>query len=174
MFMLDFGYPKEVKRIPYDIDAALYLAKNKKLIFIKVLIQNTWANVTGSGQRWWFHSVALPLSLPLCAGLRPLAVGWADLHGPQPLSQAAICALHRSALRRGRRLHLDQWEDLLLQRGRLLASEPAADGRRWLPPEQERTLDAMLAVGQKGFGAKIRRSKTRLRLMEAHCCHNRK
>lgn len=41
MFMLDLGYPKEVKRIPHNIDAALYLAKNKKLIFIKVLPLNT-------------------------------------------------------------------------------------------------------------------------------------
>lgn len=41
MFMLDYGYPKEVKRIPYNIDAALYLEKNKKLIFIKVFILKT-------------------------------------------------------------------------------------------------------------------------------------
>lgn len=41
MFMLDYGYPKEVKRIPYNIDAALYLEKNKKLIFIKVFIIKT-------------------------------------------------------------------------------------------------------------------------------------
>lgn len=34
--MLDYGYPKQVKRIPHDVDAALYLQKNKKLIFIKV------------------------------------------------------------------------------------------------------------------------------------------
>lgn len=34
--MLDYGYPKQVKRIPPDVDAALYLQKNKKLIFIKV------------------------------------------------------------------------------------------------------------------------------------------
>ncbi|XP_037535555.1 matrix metalloproteinase-19 [Nematolebias whitei] len=34
-FMLDYGYPKQVKRIPPDVDAALYLQKNKKLIFIK-------------------------------------------------------------------------------------------------------------------------------------------
>lgn len=36
MFMLDYGYPKKVKRIPPNIDAALYLEKNKKLVFIKV------------------------------------------------------------------------------------------------------------------------------------------
>lgn len=35
-FSLDWGYPKEVKRIPHSIDAALYLEKNKKLVFIKV------------------------------------------------------------------------------------------------------------------------------------------
>lgn len=34
-FVLDYGYPKEVKRIPPNIDAALYLEKNKKLVFIK-------------------------------------------------------------------------------------------------------------------------------------------
>ncbi|KAF7659775.1 hypothetical protein LDENG_00293280 [Lucifuga dentata] len=34
-FLLDYGYPKEVKRIPHNIDAVLYLEKNKKLIFIK-------------------------------------------------------------------------------------------------------------------------------------------
>lgn len=36
MFTLDYGFPKEVKRIPPNIDAALYLERNKKLIFIKV------------------------------------------------------------------------------------------------------------------------------------------
>lgn len=36
MFVLDYGYPKTVKRIPHNIDAALYLEKNKKLVFIKV------------------------------------------------------------------------------------------------------------------------------------------
>ncbi|KAM9859574.1 matrix metalloproteinase-19 [Aulostomus maculatus] len=34
-FMLDYGYPKQVQRIPHNIDTALYLEKNKKLIFIK-------------------------------------------------------------------------------------------------------------------------------------------
>ncbi|KAM9408966.1 matrix metalloproteinase-19 [Pholidichthys leucotaenia] len=34
-FMLDYGYPKQVKRIPPSVDSALYLHKNKKLIFIK-------------------------------------------------------------------------------------------------------------------------------------------
>lgn len=34
-FVLDYGYPKELKRIPPNIDAALYLEKNKKLVFIK-------------------------------------------------------------------------------------------------------------------------------------------
>uniref|UniRef100_H2VDQ4 Matrix metallopeptidase 19 n=2 Tax=Takifugu rubripes TaxID=31033 RepID=H2VDQ4_TAKRU len=35
MFVKDYGYPKVVKRIPPNIDAALYLEKNKKLVFIK-------------------------------------------------------------------------------------------------------------------------------------------
>ncbi|XP_070759083.1 matrix metalloproteinase-19 [Enoplosus armatus] len=35
MFVLDYGYPKQVKRIPHNIDAALYLERNKKLVFIK-------------------------------------------------------------------------------------------------------------------------------------------
>ncbi|KAJ7999279.1 hypothetical protein DPEC_G00213780 [Dallia pectoralis] len=34
-FRLDYGYPKELKRLPPNIDAALYLEKNKKLIFFK-------------------------------------------------------------------------------------------------------------------------------------------
>ncbi|XP_060898700.1 matrix metalloproteinase-19 isoform X1 [Labrus mixtus] len=34
-FSLDWGYPKDVKRIPHSIDTALYLEKNKKLVFIK-------------------------------------------------------------------------------------------------------------------------------------------
>ncbi|XP_047438764.1 matrix metalloproteinase-19 [Mugil cephalus] len=34
-FTLDYGYPKQVKRIPPNIDAALYLEKNNKLVFIK-------------------------------------------------------------------------------------------------------------------------------------------
>ncbi|XP_013887382.1 matrix metalloproteinase-19 [Austrofundulus limnaeus] len=34
-FTLDYGYPKQVKRVPADVDAALYLQKNKKLVFIK-------------------------------------------------------------------------------------------------------------------------------------------
>lgn len=34
-FLLDYGYPKPVKRIPANIDAAFYLEKNKKLVFIK-------------------------------------------------------------------------------------------------------------------------------------------
>lgn len=38
MFVKDYGYPKEVKRIPPNIDAALYLDKNKKLVFIKVSV----------------------------------------------------------------------------------------------------------------------------------------
>lgn len=36
LFSLDWGYPKLIERIPHNIDAALYLEKNKKLIFIKV------------------------------------------------------------------------------------------------------------------------------------------
>lgn len=38
MFVKDYGYPKEVKRVPADLDAALYLDRNKKLIFIKVCV----------------------------------------------------------------------------------------------------------------------------------------
>ncbi|XP_023279458.1 matrix metalloproteinase-19 [Seriola lalandi dorsalis] len=34
-FLLDYGYPKQVKRIPPNIDAALFLERNKKMIFIK-------------------------------------------------------------------------------------------------------------------------------------------
>lgn len=44
MFMLDYGFPKKIQRIPHNIDAALYLEKNKKLIFIKVsMIQTSGA-----------------------------------------------------------------------------------------------------------------------------------
>lgn len=35
-FLLDYGFPKQVTRVPPNIDAALYLEKNKKLVFIKV------------------------------------------------------------------------------------------------------------------------------------------
>lgn len=38
MFVKDFGYPKELQRIPPNIDAALYLDRNKKLVFIKVRV----------------------------------------------------------------------------------------------------------------------------------------
>uniref|UniRef100_A0A3B5R1J0 Matrix metallopeptidase 19 n=1 Tax=Xiphophorus maculatus TaxID=8083 RepID=A0A3B5R1J0_XIPMA len=34
-FMLDYGYPKQVKRVPPNVDAALYLQINQKLVFIK-------------------------------------------------------------------------------------------------------------------------------------------
>ncbi|XP_072308684.1 matrix metalloproteinase-19 [Eucyclogobius newberryi] len=34
-FLLDYGFPKAVKRIPENIHAALYLQKNHKLVFIK-------------------------------------------------------------------------------------------------------------------------------------------
>ena len=34
--MLERGYPKQMTRLPADIDAALYLERNKKLVFIKV------------------------------------------------------------------------------------------------------------------------------------------
>ncbi|XP_054882250.1 matrix metalloproteinase-19 [Poeciliopsis prolifica] len=34
-FTLDYGYPKQVKRVPPNIDAALYLHINQKLVFIK-------------------------------------------------------------------------------------------------------------------------------------------
>lgn len=40
-FLLDYGYPKELKRIPPNIDAALYLEKNKKLVFFKVTQHKT-------------------------------------------------------------------------------------------------------------------------------------
>lgn len=36
-FRLDFGYPKELRRIPANLDAALYYEKNKKIFFFKVL-----------------------------------------------------------------------------------------------------------------------------------------
>ena len=35
-FVLDRGYPKLMTRLPADMDAALYLERNKKLVFIKV------------------------------------------------------------------------------------------------------------------------------------------
>ena len=35
-FVLERGYPKQMTRLPADIDAALYLERNKKLVFIKV------------------------------------------------------------------------------------------------------------------------------------------
>lgn len=38
MFVKDYGYPKELKRIPANLDAALYLDRNKKLVFIKVCV----------------------------------------------------------------------------------------------------------------------------------------
>lgn len=43
-FVLDYGYPKQMKRIPPNIDAALYLEKNKKLVFIKVSMIKTPAH----------------------------------------------------------------------------------------------------------------------------------
>lgn len=46
-FVLDYGYPKQMKRIPPNIDAALYLEKNKKLIFIKVSVIKTPASSNG-------------------------------------------------------------------------------------------------------------------------------
>lgn len=36
-FLLDFGYPKQLTRIPPNIDAALYLEKNRKIFFFKVM-----------------------------------------------------------------------------------------------------------------------------------------
>jgi len=38
-FMLDLGYPKQVKKVPPNVSAALYLQKNKKLVFIKVSME---------------------------------------------------------------------------------------------------------------------------------------
>lgn len=35
-FLLDHGYPRQLRRIPPNMDAALYLERNKKIIFIKV------------------------------------------------------------------------------------------------------------------------------------------
>lgn len=36
-FLLDYGYPKLLTRIPANIDAALYFEKNKKIFFFKVI-----------------------------------------------------------------------------------------------------------------------------------------
>uniref|UniRef100_A0A3B5MMT6 Peptidase metallopeptidase domain-containing protein n=1 Tax=Xiphophorus couchianus TaxID=32473 RepID=A0A3B5MMT6_9TELE len=44
-FMLDYGYPKQVKRAPPNIDAALYLQINQKLVFIKVGIKQSSISV---------------------------------------------------------------------------------------------------------------------------------
>lgn len=52
--------------------------------------------------------------LSACVGFRALAVGWAEVHRPNSLPQTALHALHRSAVQRGRRLDLDQRQDLLL------------------------------------------------------------
>ncbi|KAK7915448.1 hypothetical protein WMY93_011209 [Mugilogobius chulae] len=41
-FLLDYGYPKPVKKIPANIDAAFYLEKNKKLVFIKGSFHWQW------------------------------------------------------------------------------------------------------------------------------------
>lgn len=43
--MLDYGYPKQVKRVPPNIDAALYLQINQKLVFIKVGIKQSSISV---------------------------------------------------------------------------------------------------------------------------------
>lgn len=50
MFTLDFGYPKDLKRAPHNMDAALYLAKNKKLIFIKVTEQRDVLRMGGAAE----------------------------------------------------------------------------------------------------------------------------
>lgn len=58
-FQLDYGYPKQLKRIPPNIDAALYLEKNKKLVFIKVSIAHsfrcteTFSVATALNHRWF-------------------------------------------------------------------------------------------------------------------------
>lgn len=58
-FQLDYGYPKQLKRIPPNIDAALYLEKNKKLVFIKVSIAHsfrcteTFSVATALNYRWF-------------------------------------------------------------------------------------------------------------------------
>lgn len=55
LFMLDYGYPKKVKRIPHSVDAALYFEKNKKLVFIKVSTIKSW-------HPYLSHSCYLPAS----------------------------------------------------------------------------------------------------------------
>lgn len=66
MFVKDYGYPKVVKRIPPNIDAALYLEKNKKLVFIKVCVvsMQVLADLGSEG-----------LICPPPTGFRALAVG---------------------------------------------------------------------------------------------------
>ncbi|XP_030634089.1 matrix metalloproteinase-19 [Chanos chanos] len=51
-FILDYGYPKELKRLVPNIDAALYLERNKKLFFFK-----------GSGYWQWDELVYNDMSI---------------------------------------------------------------------------------------------------------------
>ncbi|KAK1799521.1 hypothetical protein P4O66_000403 [Electrophorus voltai] len=51
-FQLDYGYPKQLRRIPANIDAALYFEKNKKIFFFK-----------GSGYWQWDEMVYNDLSI---------------------------------------------------------------------------------------------------------------
>lgn len=82
-FMLDYGYPKEVKRIPPNIDAALYLEKNKKLVFIKVSMIKTrgaaaFKHVAASMFIILLADLLSPHLISLlsaCVGFRSLAVG---------------------------------------------------------------------------------------------------
>uniref|UniRef100_A0A3P8UTP6 Matrix metallopeptidase 19 n=1 Tax=Cynoglossus semilaevis TaxID=244447 RepID=A0A3P8UTP6_CYNSE len=64
-FQLDYGYPKQLKRIPPNIDAALYLEKNKKLVFIKGSQHWQWDEVMYNN----LSSYPKPLSM-LFTGLR--------------------------------------------------------------------------------------------------------
>ena len=98
----------------------------------------------------YFFLYFLPVCLSGCAGFGALAVGWAEVHRPQCLPQAALIALHRGAVQSGRGLDLDQRQDLLLQGRRLLACERAAGGRQRIPTEQEGALDAVLKLDHPG------------------------
>lgn len=90
MFVKDYGYPKEVKRIPPNIDAALYLERNKKLVFIKVCVIRFSVNICDFGGEG--------LTCPPHLGLRALAMGRAEVHRFECLPQTAVCPLHRVAL----------------------------------------------------------------------------
>lgn len=65
-FLLDYGYPKQVKRIPPNIDAVLYLEKNKKLIFIKV---STDLNTSVCPQIFSLQQYLVVISVSICVCL---------------------------------------------------------------------------------------------------------